>query len=226
MATVLEAPAKSTVPLPPTPFTKNHPPTDYTLQVSGVPAVCDAWALDRSNNRLTMFSVVAPPATIKTLRGLMSPQLHVNASIQHEGPLPADVKDDNLQNLIMPTLGQVEIFSRRVRSLHRQQHMVVMMAPPDRELDPDKEILLHLFTSKKGNEPQLLHRTLTTSTPILTVPQWAQQVWEICRDNQWITPMSSYGIHGWTFRFNANELQEAISTQVADGKLRIVIDAL
>ena len=204
----------------------------YTLRVDGVSAVCDAWAVDEDSNNINFFSVIAPPSTIKTIRALLGTPGGITGSFTPEGEWPPELADLGDRAFYLLHHSRMTVQTARISGLHRQQHLLALhnSDTPDQSI-PDQSTpgqsmedthrVLRLYARREGDLPRLFHRHLTTHTPVLTVPEWAEQVWQLALDQKWAKPMRGVAITGYTCSFDCEELQDQISAAIANGEFQL-----
>ena len=178
--------------VPITPMTKptiKDPP--HVIQVAGISLYTDTFAYQ--NSSLYFISCVGSAddlarvkQTIQVDNSKFSKIAHIvpRTSLEYERKLTAF-------NLALTPLINGKLWQQQMPKMgQNQQHLIIRAQTP---ISKVKGYPFPVFAASEEEFPRNLYEQLQRHTEIIAIPQWAKEIHKICVDEQWLSPMTTYG---------------------------------
>ena len=198
----------------------------YDFSTNGITVLCDQWAAmsphnddspAESRSPITYASLTGTPEAIRAIRAYL-PKYAIR---DHASLMPRTPQRDGYpysrQAPIWP-LAATDTAATHISELGLTHQVFIR-----RESKPDDHGNFQLIAADPANLPAMYLQVLAEHTRIITLPQWADALWNIAQQRGWAEPGTAYNIHSWICQTQEIKLSELISEMLQSSQLPIHI---
>lgn len=197
--------------------------TPHVIQAAGVSLYTDTFAYH--NNSLYFLSCIGSTHDLTRLKQTIQSNNNKFPKIAHIVPRNTLKYDRPLTefNLALTPLINSKIWQQQLPKLGpNQQHIIIRTQTPIRK---NINYSFPIFAANEQTFSKSLYEQLQRHTEIIAIPQWATEIHKICIDEQWLSPMTSYGnIVASICNPNPHILQQLIQDAIRAKQLPIPIN--